>query len=106
MFTEQRKSARKILKTRAILAIEGEPPQACRTVDIGASGVSLNVPHPIRGGQAVQVGFDLLVDGKIVKVNAKAKVQYCILSHGEFKVGLEFSNLELAAMTALSRFLR
>lgn len=106
MFTEQRKSARKILKARAVLAVEGEAPVSCRTTDVSAEGVSLFVPAPIRGGQGAQVGFELLVDGKIVKINARTKVQYCILSQGEFKAGLEFVNLELAAMRALARFLR
>lgn len=106
MFAEQRKSARKILKTRAVLALEGEAPVTCRTTDISANGVSVFVPAPIRAGQPAQVGFDLLADGKIVKINARTRVQYCILSQGEFKAGLEFVNLDLAAMTSLARFLR
>ncbi len=58
-----------------------------------------------RSGRARQLRFDLLVDGKVVPIHSKARTQYCILSNGEFKVGLQFLNLELAAMTALSRFL-
>jgi hypothetical protein len=50
--------------------------------------------------------FDLLVEGNVVPMQSRACTQYCILSNGEFKVGLQFLNLELAAMTALSRFLR
>jgi len=106
VFAEQRKSIRKILKAKAVLAIEGEAPAPARTTDVGANGVSVTVPAPVKAGQAAQLGFDLMVDGKIVKINARARVQYCILSQGEFKVGLEFVNLELAAMTALARFLR
>lgn len=106
MFTEQRKSTRRILKAKATLALEGEGQVACRTSDVGGNGVSLQVPGPVRSGQAGQVMFDLLVDGKIVNINARARVQYCILSQGEFKVGMEFLNLPLAAMTSLSRFLR
>ena len=107
MFTEQRKSVRKILKAKAVLTMEGDSaPSACRTTDIGANGVSLNVPKPIKSGDTGRVQFDLLVEGKLVKINALSRVQYCILSQGEFKVGLEFLNLELASMTALARFLR
>jgi hypothetical protein len=50
--------------------------------------------------------FDLLVDGNIVPINTRAKASHCILSHGEFKVGFQFLNLDLGAMTALARFLR
>ena len=86
--------------------MEGEAPCVVRTTDVGANGVSVNVPGPVKSGQTGQLGFDLMVDGKIVKINARSRVQYCILSQGEFKVGLEFLNLELASMTALARFLR
>ena len=106
MFTEQRKSIRKIFKAKAVLAMEGEAPAMARTTDVGANGVSVTVAAPVKPGQAGQLGFDLMVEGKMVKINARARVQYCILSQGEFKVGLEFLNLELAAMTALARFLR
>lgn len=106
MFTEQRKSIRKIFKAKAMLAMEGEAPVIGRTSDVGANGVSVNVPAPVKPGQAGQLGFELMVDGKIVKISARSRVQYCILSQGEFKVGLEFVNLELASMTALARFLR
>jgi hypothetical protein len=52
------------------------------------------------------VGFDLLVEGKLAPISARAKVIYCIFSGGEFKAGFQFLNLELSAMTQLSRFLR
>lgn len=104
--TEQRQSPRKVFKTRAMLAVEGGAPVLCRTTDIAATGVSLTVPHPLGAGQAAQLRFDLLVEGNIIPVNTRARVQYCILSGGDFKVGFQFLNLDMAAMTALSRFLR
>lgn len=89
-----------------MLAPEGGAPLPGRTTDIGANGVSVTVPQPIPGGQAVQLRFDLLVEGKVVPVNTRCKTLYCILSGGDFKVGLQFSALEPAVTTALSRFLR
>jgi c-di-GMP-binding flagellar brake protein YcgR len=106
VFTEQRKTARKVLKTKALLALEGGAPVAGRTADIGANGVSVSVPHPLAVGQAVQLSFDLSVDGQITTIKARARALYCIFSNGEFKIGFQFLNLELAAMTALARFLR
>lgn len=105
-FAEQRKSERKVLRTRARVAMEGEAPLSGRTSDLGANGVSISLPDPLLVGQAGQVSFDLLVDGKIVPINTRAKALYCIFSNGEFKVGFQFLNLELAAMTAVARFLR
>lgn len=106
MFGEQRQSARKVLKTRATLAMEGEALISGRTTDVGANGVSIGVPRPLLVGQAGQVSFDIMVDGKFVTINARVKVMYCIISNDEFKAGFQFLNLELAAMTALARFMR
>jgi len=103
---DQRQSARKILKVRAVLAMEGQAPVPGRTSDIGANGVSITVPHPLQTGQTGQVGFDLLVDGTPYPLLARVKVMYCIFSNGEFKAGLQFMNLDLTAMSQVSRFLR
>lgn len=104
--TEQRKAARKIIKVKAVVAMDGQPPLLGRTADIGASGISVTVVRPMQPGQAGQVAFDLLVEGRAVPIQARAKVMYSILSGDEFKVGFQFVNLELAAMTQLARFLR
>jgi len=89
-----------------MLAFEGGAPVMGRTTDLSAQGVSISVPHPVAVGATAQLRFDLLVDGNIVPVTTRVKASHCILSHGEFKVGFQFLNLELGAMTALSRFLR
>lgn len=106
MHTEQRQSQRKILKTRAMLAVEGAAPMLGRTTDLSANGVSITVPQPVATGQHVQLRFDLLVEGNLVPIHSRARTLYCILSNGEFKVGCQFLNLELGAMTAISRYLK
>jgi len=106
VFTEQRTSARKILKVKAIVAMDGHAPMLVRTVDISANGLSITVPEPMQTGQAGQISFDLLVEGKAVPIAARVKAMYCIFSSGDFKVGFQFLNLDLNAMTQLSRFLR
>lgn len=89
-----------------MLVPEGGERVMGRTTDVSANGVSVNVPQPLGAGQTVQMRFDLLVEGKLVPIQSRARTQYCILSNGEFKVGLQFLHPELGAMTALSRFLR
>ena len=89
-----------------MVAAEGAAPQMGRTSDVNEGGVSINLPGPLAVGKAVQLRFDLLVEGRLVPINSRATVQYCILSGGDFKVGFQFRNLEMGAMTALSRFLR
>jgi len=104
--TDQRKSARKILKVRAVLALDGQPPVQVRTGDISASGVSLAVPHPLETGHTGQIAFDLLVEGKSFPLRARVKVMYSMFSNGEFKAGFQFLSLDMNTMSQLSRFLR
>jgi hypothetical protein len=104
--TDLRQSARKIVKVKAVLAMEGQAPAVGKTSDVGANGVSVAVQNPLQVGQTGQVSFDLLVEGKLSPIAALARVIYCIFSGGEFKVGFQFLNLDLTAMTQLSRFLR
>jgi c-di-GMP-binding flagellar brake protein YcgR len=106
LFAEQRQSARKVLRTRAKIAMEGAAPVTGRSNDLGANGISVNLPDPLPVGQAGLVAFELLVDGKPVPISARARALYCIFSNGEFKVGFQFLNLELSAMTAIARYLR
>ncbi|UVW30273.1 PilZ domain-containing protein [Massilia sp. H6] len=104
--TEQRKSERKLLRTRARVVMEGAAPMSGRTNDLGANGISINLPDPLTNGQTGQISFDLLVDGKLVPVSVQARALYCIFSSGEYKTGFQFMNLELAAMKVVARYLR
>lgn len=106
MLTDQRKNARKILKVKAVVAMEGQAPLPGRTSDIGSNGVSITVPHPLQTGQSGQLSLDLLIDGLPTALHARAKVMYCIFSGDEFKVGFQFMHMDLNAMSQLSRFLR
>lgn len=103
---EQRTSARKILKVKALVVMDGQPPLPGRTSDIGANGISVTVGRPLQSGQLGQLGFDLLVEGRTVSVRARARVMYSILSGDDFKIGFQFLNLDLNAMAQLARFLR
>ena len=89
-----------------MLALEGSAPVLGRTTDLSANGVSISLPQPVAAGQDAQLRFDLLVEGTVVPIQGRARTLYCILSNGEFKVGLQFLHLDLSAMTAVSRFLR
>lgn len=102
---EQRQEQRKLLKTRAAVVVDGAPRKG-RTLDICASGMCVIVPDPIKTGTAAQVAFELFHDGKNTPIEVRAKVSYCILSSGEFKVGMQFVDVDLGAMSTLAKFLR
>lgn len=106
MFNEQKQSQRKVLKVKALIAAEGQAPASARTVDIGMNGMAVMAVDPIPVGANVQLRFDLFVDGALAPVEVRGKANYCILSHGDFKIGLTFVNLGLPAMTTLGKYLR
>ena len=106
MFNEKRTSARKVLKVKAKLVIDGCAPVTVRTNDIAASGMNLTVDEPYRTGATGLVSFDLFFEGKVSAISVRAKVVHCILSGNEFKLGVSFLNLDLGAMTTLAKFLR
>jgi hypothetical protein len=103
---EQRKSPRKVLKTKALAAIDGQPPIAGRTVDLGADGVSMTFHDPVELGKSGYVRFDIFIDGRLSTVTAQATARYCIFSQGEFKVGFQFVELDRDASITINRFLR
>jgi hypothetical protein len=104
--TEQRKAPRKIFKVKAVLAMDGQEPVPARTTDISANGLCMTVPHPLQQGQTGLVAFDLLVEGTVVRMQLRCKVMYCIFGSGEFKAGFQFMNLDLNAITNITRFMR
>jgi hypothetical protein len=106
VFNEQRTSARKVLKVKAKLVVDGRAPVPARTADISSAGMSVTVAEPYPPGAMCLISFDLFYDGKVTPINVRSKIAYCILSGDEFKVGLNFQNVDLGAMTSLSKFLR
>ncbi|MBA5605097.1 PilZ domain-containing protein [Duganella sp. FT3S] len=106
MSVEQRSSARKIMRAKAVVAMDGMPPQPARTLDIGASGMSLTFEHKLAVGQLGSVSFELFLDGKAQIITCRSKVSYCIFSGDHFKIGYQFVNLDPTALNAISKFLR
>jgi c-di-GMP-binding flagellar brake protein YcgR len=103
--SELRASKRKVLKVKALLAMEGDDTIMARTADVGADGLCLLVGKALKTGAVGMVRFELFQDGKVKSIAVKAAVQYCILSNGEYKVGFRFVNLQLSAMASLAQYL-
>ena len=85
--------------------MEGADTVPARTIDVGSDGMSLLLENPLQPGTLGTVRFEIFHEGKAKPITARTRVQYCILSSGEFKVGFQFVNLELSAMATLSKFL-
>lgn len=105
VLSEQRQSNRKILKVKALLALEEGPTMLARTIDVGGEGMCVTVPDAVAKGAMGTIRFELFHDGKATSISVRSRAQYCILSNGEYKVGFQFVALELSAMASLARFL-
>lgn len=106
MFIEQRLAPRRALKVKVLIAPEAVEPVIARTLDISSSGLCVNTMQPMPLADTAQLRFDLLVDGKANPIQVKCKVLYCVLSGSEYKVGFQFLNLNLTAMTTIAKYLR
>lgn len=102
---EQRAAKRKLLKVKALLTMDGAETLVARTMDVSCEGVSLLTPEALKPGTGGMVRFEIFHDGKARLFSARSRVQYCILSNGEYKVGFQFVSLELSAMASLAKFL-
>ncbi|CAN7418785.1 PilZ domain-containing protein [Duganella sp. LjRoot269] len=106
MLVDQRSMARKIVRAKVVLAMDGMPPQQGRTIDISSNGLSLTFDHKLAVGHMGQVSFELFIDGKAQILSSRSKVSYCIFSGDHFKIGLQFLNPDAATTTAVNKFLR
>ena len=105
VLSEQRQSKRKILKVKALLALEDGPTLLARTIDVGGEGMCVTVPDAISKGAMGTICFEIFHEGKAIPISVRSRAQYCILSNGEYKVGFRFVALELSAMASLAKFL-
>lgn len=106
MVVETKSIARKIVRTRAMLVLEGAAPMPARTVDISTAGATVTVGEQVKVGQRGHLSFELLLEGKPQLISARVSATHCIFSGDELKVGLHFLSPEPATVAAISRFMR
>ena len=103
---EQRKSERKIVKVKALVKLDGGDAVMGRTFDLGTSGVGVLLDVPMKTGVQARVSVGLLVNGVVTPMHTQARVQYCIFSNGDYRIGMQFLQLEAATAVMLARYLR
>lgn len=106
MLVDQRSGARKIVRSKAVVVMDGGAPRLGRTLDISATGLSLTSDHKLATGDIGMVSFELFVEGRAQLLSCRSRVNYCIFSGDHFKIGFQFMNPDLAAMATLNKFLR
>lgn len=103
---ERRGGQRKPLKTKALIAVDKGSPVWVRTIDISENGVGIATGEPVRIGASARIRFELSIDGQARPVEARGTIAYCMLSGDDFKVGVTFTQVDMAAMMLISKFLK
>lgn len=89
-----------------MLIVDGAEPVAARVMDIGQGGLSALIAEPVKGGSRGRILFEMFYDGKLNIIEAKMQVSHCIFSSAGFKVGLTFVDLDMAVISAISKYMR
>jgi c-di-GMP-binding flagellar brake protein YcgR len=103
---EQRKAERKLVKVKTLVKLEGGDAIMGRSFDLATTGVGVLLEVPLKTGIQARVSIGLLVNGVVAPIHTQGRVQYCIFSNGEYRIGFQFLQLEAATATTLARFLR
>ena len=89
---DARTAARKVLRCPARVLLSETVAIKGRTIDVSMAGVSVMFDEPIPVAQQCTLIFDASINGKIVKINVKAKAVYCTcVGTSGFRVGMHFS---------------
>lgn len=106
MGEEQRLQERKILRTKALLRMDGMEQFLVKTMDISTAGVGVACPKLLQQGQVGQIAFEMYFNGRNYKVASRVKVMYCIYNSSDgFKVGMQFINLDMSSASAITKFM-
>lgn len=103
---ERRGGQRKPFKTKALISVDSGSPVWVRTVDLSENGVGIASGEPLKVGVPARVRFELSFDGQAQAVEARGTIAYCHLSGGDFKVGISFSQVDMATMMLISKYLK
>lgn len=102
---DRRRGTRKALSVRAGMVVAGKQLTA-RTIDIGVSGLSIEVDEALPAKAECHIVFTLPVDGRGHTLRLHACVTHAMpaRAHG-FKVGLALTNVSAGDVRLIEQFL-
>ena len=104
-----RRAAKRIgLKGAASVLLPGNVERDVQMFDVGEDGLSVMAAKPISPGIRCTVSFDLpFASQRSTRISAAAKAVYSSYTGaGGFKVGMQFTALDAAAVQLLADFVR
>jgi hypothetical protein len=101
---ERRSAPRKALRVPVVVGAPGLPPLTGRTLDVSLDGLCCTLPASVPAQASCQLMFMLPLPDGPQRLQLQARVAYSLLTADGFKVGLQFSGPDEAALAALRRF--
>jgi c-di-GMP-binding flagellar brake protein YcgR len=101
-----RQRPRRLFKTLVVLTLSEGGHYQGKSHDISSTGMCLLLQHKnLKPGQSCTVYFEILVQQKVHRITASAKIAYSICSQDGFKTGLHFTKMDLSCSSALEAFM-
>jgi hypothetical protein len=103
---EQRRDRRKLIRLRADVRLPTGTILEGHTVDLSRRGVGIVSPVHLTNGQDCTISLDLTACGENVALRLVGRVCYCMESGSEYRVGLQFVQMDESTALLLSELLK
>lgn len=103
---EQRRDRRKLIRLRADVRLPGNSVLEGHTVDLSSRGVGILSPVSLSHGQDCTISLDLTACGENVALRLVGRVCYCMESGTEYRVGLQFVQMDESTALLLNELLK
>ncbi len=102
---DHRQYPRKIFRTIVKVLVDKDHIYQAKSIDISQTGLCLIIPGKnLNIGTTCHIFFDLVLLGKVYKIQVVAKVVYSICVSEGFKAGLLFTKIDAVAEAAIQAF--
>jgi hypothetical protein len=103
---EQRRERRKLIRLRADVRLPGNSVLEGHTIDLSRRGVGILSPLKLTNGQDCTISLDLTACGESVALRLVGRVCYCMESGPEYRVGLQFVQMDESTALLISELLK
>jgi hypothetical protein len=103
---EQRREHRKLIRLRADVRLPDNSVLEGHTVDLSRRGVGILSPVQLTNGQNCTISLDLTACGENVALRLVGRVCYCMESGNEYRIGLQFVQMDESTALLISELLK
>ena len=99
---ERRVAPRRTIALSAVVRIPGVAPLVALTVDVSRGGIGLLSPVAVELDKQLNISMTFDVCGESSTVIITGRVRYCARQAKQFRIGLQFVNLDAATVAFIN----